>query len=107
MLSAKTIGSTGAIVSLLFCGYFFFFNPYVPSGPEPETILYFTFMLILPSLIGLYASKMSIPGLLIAASIWSMLLSLYLMATPGVFKWMVIGPLLQLLAGILMLKNRR
>nr|WP_263323291.1 hypothetical protein [Neobacillus sp. Marseille-Q6967] len=107
MLSAKTIGSTGATISLLFCGYFIFFNPYVPSGPDPDTLLYFSFMMILPALLGLYSTIRANPSLLMAASIWSMPLGLYLIATPGVFKWMFIGPLMLLIASILMFKNRK
>ncbi|WP_338449910.1 hypothetical protein R4Z09_27810 [Niallia oryzisoli] len=98
----KLIGTIGSVGSLLYCGYFLFHNPYGHSSPELDVLVSFTMMFFLPMFIAIFASLSFKPITLIICSVWSMPLALYLGATPGVFKWLMIGPVLLLIAGILM-----
>lgn len=67
----------------------------------------FAIMYLVPVMAGLYASISGKPKLLLVCSIWALPLSLYCLATPGVFKLLVIAPILQLIVGIRMFKNTR
>lgn len=107
MERAKHIGTIGSVGSLLYSVYFLFHNPYVHSSLELDVLASFTMMFFLPMFIAIFASLSVRPLLLIICSVWSMPLALYLAATPGVFKWLMIGPVLVLIAGILMLKKSR
>jgi len=104
---SKVIGIIGSVGSLLYCGYFLFNNPYVHASPELDALASFTMMFFLPMFIAICASLSLKPLLLITCSVWAMPLSLYLTATPGVFKWLIIGPFLVFIAGAMMLKKSR
>ncbi|MFC4802885.1 hypothetical protein ACFPA1_26565 [Neobacillus sp. GCM10023253] len=104
---ARLLGVLGSLGGLLFCIYFLFNNPYV-GGPPPEDVLAsFSLSYFLPMIIGLYASRSFKPILLLICAIWSFPLTLYLAATPGVFKWLVISPLFLMAAAIIMFRKRK
>lgn len=107
MKTSKFIGTIASAGSLLYCGYFLFNNPYVQSSPDPDVLTSFTILFFLPMIIAIYASLSLKPIWLIVSSIFSMPLALYLTGTPSVFKWLIVGPVLMLAAGIIMLKKSR
>ncbi|MEH7011678.1 hypothetical protein V7087_12855 [Neobacillus niacini] len=103
----RLIGVVGSIGSLLFCSFILVYNPYTHSSVDPDVFTSFTIMYLLPIMLAIYASLTLKHKLLIICSIWALPLSLYCLATPGVFKFLVIGPILLLIVGIVMLKNKR
>ncbi|MCH6269662.1 hypothetical protein [Neobacillus citreus] len=104
---ARLLGVLGSLGGLLFCIYFLFNNPYV-GGPPPEDVLAsFSLSYFLPMIIGLYASRSFKPILLLICAIWSFPLTLYLAATPGVLKWLVISPVFLMSAAIIMFRKRK
>jgi hypothetical protein len=105
--SLRLIGAYSGIGSLIFCSYLLLFNPYTQSSVEPDVFTSFTVMYLIPIFVAIYASISLKPKLLIICSIWALPLSLYCLATPGLFKYMVIGPLLLFSVGVLILKNKR
>ena len=107
MKFSRLIGAFGSIVSFLFCGYILLFNPYTHSSVEPDVFISFTIMYLLPVLLAFYANISLKPKLMIICSIWALPLSIYCLATPGIFKWLIFGPILILIAGIRMFKNKR
>ncbi|MEH7250662.1 hypothetical protein V7111_00820 [Neobacillus niacini] len=107
MKLTRLIGAVGSIGSLLFCGYILLFNPYTHSSVEPDVFISFTIMYLLPVLLAFYASFSLKPKLMIVCSIWALPLSIYCLATPGIFKWLIFGPILILIVGIRMFKNMR
>jgi hypothetical protein len=105
--SLRLIGVFCGIGSLLFCGFMLLFNPYTHSSVEPDVLTSFTVMYFLPVMLATYASLSSKPKLLIFCSIWALPLSLYCLATPGLFKYIVMGPILLIIVGVIILKNKR
>jgi hypothetical protein len=105
--SLRLIGASCGIGSLIFCGFMLLFNPYTHSSVEPDVFTSFTVMYLSPVTLAIYASLSLKPKLLILCSIWALPLSLYCLATPSVFKFLVIGPILLLIVGIIILKNKR
>jgi hypothetical protein len=101
----RLIGVAGGIGGFLFCCLILLFNPYTHSSAATDVFLSFTFMYLLPIMLAIYASISMKPKLLIACSIWAMPLSLYCLATPGVFKFLVIAPVLLLITGIQLYKK--
>lgn len=102
----RLIGVAGAIGGFLFCCFILLFNPYTHSSVGPDVIISFTIMYLLPAMLAIYASISMKPKLLLACSIWAMPLSLYCLATPGVFKFLIIAPILLLIAGIKMYRKK-
>ena len=103
----RLIGAFCGIGSLLFCGFMLLYNPYTHSSVEPDVLTSFTVMYLVPVTLAIFASLSLNPKLLIICSIWALPLSLYCLATPSLFKFLVIGPILLLILGIIMLKNKR
>ncbi|WHZ04053.1 hypothetical protein QNH48_05160 [Neobacillus sp. YX16] len=103
----RLIGAFCGIGSLIFCSYMLLFNPYTHSSVEPDVFTSFTVMYLIPISLATYASISLKPKLLIICSIWALPLSLYCLATPGLFKYIVIGPVLLFIVGVKILKNKR
>jgi hypothetical protein len=103
----RLIGAFCGIGSLIFCGFILLNNPYTHSSVEPDVLTSFTVMYLFPVTLAAYASLSLKPKLLIICSIWALPLSLYCLATPSVFRFLVIGPILLFIMGIIMLKNKR
>ncbi|MEH7275156.1 hypothetical protein [Neobacillus vireti] len=103
----RVIGAVVSIGSFLFCSFILLQNPYTYSSVEPDVFISFTIMYLMPVMVAIYASISRKAKLLLVCSIWALPLSLYGLATPSVFKFFVIGPILLLIVGILMLKNTR
>jgi hypothetical protein len=103
----RLIGAFCGIGSLLFCGFMLLYNPYTHSSVEPDVLTSFTVMYLVPVTLAIFASLSLNPKLLIICSIWALPLSLYCLATPSLFKFLFIGPILLLILGIIMLKNKR
>lgn len=103
----KRIGTVVSIGSFLFCGLILLFNPYTHTSVDLDVFTSFMVMYLLPMLLALYSSYSLKPILLTIVSIWAMPISLYCLATPGVFKYLIIGPLLLVIFGIIMFKNKR
>ena len=103
----RLIGLTGAGVSLVLYGCFVFFNPYSDQGLNPQVYIVVILMSLLALLAGWAAIKFK-PGWLLAAFLLSFFpVGLYLLGTPGVFRWIGLGNLLYLLAGLSLILYRR
>lgn len=100
----RLIGAVGSIGGFLLCLLILLNNPYTHSSVEPKVFTSFTVMYLLPIMLAIYASIFLKPKLLLVCSIWALPLSLYCLATPGVFKFLIIAPILLLIVGILMLR---
>jgi hypothetical protein len=107
MKSLRLIGTTVSVGSFIFCAYILLFNPYIHTSVDPDVLYSFTIMYLLPMLLTYYSSRSLKPILLMIGSIWALPISLYCLATPGVFKYLVIGPLLLTIISIIMFKNKR
>ncbi|WP_419954216.1 hypothetical protein ACN6MT_28890 [Neobacillus niacini] len=103
----RLIGTVVSIESLLFCSYILLFNPYTHTSAEPDVLTSYTIMYLLPMFLTGYGSFSVKPIWLIIGSIWALPISLYCLATPGVFKYLVMGPMLLVIIGIIMFKNKR
>lgn len=103
----RLIGPFCGIGSFVFCGIILLYNPYTHSSEELDVLTAFTVMYLVPVTLAAYASLSLKPKLLILCSIWALPLSLYCLATPSVFRFLVIGPILLFIMGIIMLKNKR
>ena len=103
----RLIGAFCGIGSLIFCVFILLYNPYTHSSAETDVLTSFTVMYIFPVMLAIFASLSLKPKLLILCSIWALPLSLYCLATPSVFRFLVIGPILLFIMGIIMLKNKR
>ena len=81
-----------------------FFNPYTPEIVRSVPV---TLMLML-ALAGMAASLAAKPYWMLALAIISFIpIGLYLLGTPGIFRWVGVLNLLFLAAGLLMLFARR
>jgi hypothetical protein len=105
--SLRLIGACCGIGSLIFCSYMLLFNPYTHSSVETDVLTSVTVMYLFPVMMATYASLSLKPKLLIFCSIWALPLSLYCLVTPGLFKYIVIGPILLIIVGVIILKNKR
>lgn len=103
----RLIGAFCGIGSLIFCGFILIFNPYTHSSAEPDVLTSFTVMYLVPVTLAIYAILSLKPKLLVFCSIWALPLSLYCLATPSVFKFLVICPILLFILGIKMLRKKR
>ena len=106
-MSLRLIGTIVSVGSFLFCCVILLFNPYTNTSVETDVFTSFTIMYLLPMLLTCYSSLSLKPLLLMIGSIWALPLSLYCLATPGVFKYLVIGPLLLVSISFIMFKNKR
>jgi hypothetical protein len=96
----RLIGLTGAGLTLLLYGGFVFFNPYSDQRLAPDVYGVAIFMSLLALLAG-WAALKSKPGWLLVAFLLSFFpVGLYLLGTPGLFRWIGVGNLLYLLAGL-------
>lgn len=107
MKTLRLIGAYSGIGSLIFCSFILLYNPYTHSSVEADVFTSFTVMYLIPVSLAIYASIFIKPKLLILCSLWALPLSLYCLATPGVFKFLIISPILSFIVGILMFKNKR
>jgi hypothetical protein len=99
----RLIGLTGAILSIVLYGWFVFFNPYSNQGLTTEVYGMVSLMSLLALLAGWAAFKFK-PGWLFAAFLLSFFpVGLYLLGTPGVFRWIGVANLLYLLAALSMM----
>jgi hypothetical protein len=103
----KLIGAFCGIGGLIFCSIILLYNPYTHSSLEPDVFTSFTVMYLFPVSLAAYASLFLKPKLLVLCSLWALPLSLYCLATPGVFKFLIICPILLFIVRIKMLKNKR
>jgi ABC-type lipoprotein release transport system permease subunit len=81
----RLIGAVGSMGGFLLCFLILLNNPYTHSSVEPEVFTSFTLMYLLPVMLAIYASISIKPKLLLVCSIWALPLSLYCLATTGVF----------------------
>jgi hypothetical protein len=103
----RLIGLTGAGLTLLLYGGFVFFNPYSNQGLEADVYGVAILMSLLALLAGWAAVKFKPDWLLIAFMASFFPVGLYLLGTPGVFRWIGIGNLLYMLAGLSLILYRR
>ena len=103
----RLIGLTGAGLSLFLYSWFVFFNPYSDQGLNSEVYSVAILMSLLALLAGWAAFKFK-PGWLLAAFLLSFFpVGLYLLGTPGIFRWIGVANLLYLLAGLNLILYRR
>lgn len=94
------IGGASGVASMLLWCILNFFNPY--TGEMNGSAALNTFiMLFLPGCLSLIAIIYSYRLLLLIAFVWSVLPSLYLAGTPGIFAWFGVTSLGYLFAYLL------
>jgi hypothetical protein len=103
----RLIGLTGAGLTLLLYTCFVFFIPYSDQALYPDVYGVAILMSLLALLAGWAALKFK-PGWLLAAFLLSFFpVGLYLLGMPGLFRWIGLGNLLYLLAGLSLILYRR
>jgi len=107
---SKYIGATGALVSCSLWLVLFFINPYVISGTESieNPITAPGVLMAAFSLVAVWASIKGRLFLLFAVSAISLLpMGIYLLGSPGIFKWIGVMNIVCLLSAISMFAIRR
>lgn len=98
--AARWLGLAAAVGTVLLYGQLIFFNPYSDQGLSPNTYG----LAILMSLVALLAAwaslKLKAPLLVAAFLISFFPVGLYLLGTPGLFRWIGVCNLLYLVTGL-------
>lgn len=82
------LGVTAGLFSIVLWIILVFYNPYTASSSKVVAVNTFV-MLFLPACLAIISSIMNKKYLMLAAFIWSLPISLYLMLTPGIFSWFI------------------
>ncbi|KOP65028.1 hypothetical protein AMS62_07060 [Bacillus sp. FJAT-18019] len=82
----QVLGAASGVASMLLWCILIFFNPYTGEVDGSPALITFL-MLFLPGCLALIAIVYSYRALLLIAFVWSVLPSLYLAGTPGIFAW--------------------
>ncbi|MFE5321428.1 hypothetical protein ACFQ88_22215 [Paenibacillus sp. NPDC056579] len=98
-------GLVSGIGSIVLWLIMIFFNPY--SSPVHIDTKVLTFVMIgLPACLAILASLLARAALMLAAFIWSLPVSLYLLMTPGIFSLFGVTCALYLISFIVMVSVR-
>lgn len=84
--TTNLLGLLAGISSVILWIILQFFNPYL-SSIEFEPFMNTLFFLLLPAILGIYASLAKRKTFMLIAFLWSVPLSLYLTLTPGIFAF--------------------
>lgn len=86
-VTGLVLGGIAGIFSIGLWIVFVFYNPYsstvIEAGPAINTFL----MLCLPACLAIIALIIQKDYLMLIAFIWSLPISLYMLGTPGIFRW--------------------
>lgn len=64
-------------------------------------------MFVIPLILTLLFSILNKPKLLIVTSIWSLPVSLYFLSSESFLKYIIVGPIILVLAGFFMIRNKK
>lgn len=104
--SGQFIGGAVSLGLVALWLVFAFFNPYGKQGQTPQTWVTVVVMLAL-AIAGLaFALTRHAAGVLIVAGASLLPVGLYMLGTPGLFRWIGILDVLLLAAGLLLLPGR-
>jgi len=101
----QVLGAASGVASMLLWCILIFFNPYTDEMNGSAALNTFL-MLFLPGCLSLIAIIYSYRLLLLIAFMWSVLPSLYLAGTPGIFAWFGVTSLGYLFAYLLAKTHR-
>ncbi|MET3696618.1 hypothetical protein SAMN05877753_103137 [Bacillus oleivorans] len=95
------VGVTAGIFSMFLWVVFSFFNPYSTPSAEPTLNTFVT--LFLPACLAIFASLTSKKFLMLAAFLWSLPISYYVLLTPSIFALFGVTCILYFLSFLLLL----
>jgi hypothetical protein len=105
-LWGRTLGILSTVGAILLWVAFVFLNPLATGFPAPDT-LFIVFLMVSLASTGLAASLWNRPGLLLLAAVASFVpVGLYVLGTPGPFRWIGALNVMTLAAAILWLVDR-
>jgi len=103
---ARFAGAAACLATLALWGIMNFANPYGAQGANPGSFLVALGMMLL-AVMGLWAAWQARPYPLLAAGLVSFApVGLYLLGTPGLFRWIGVFNLIGLLSAVGMLVER-